>query len=146
MIIEKKIADPKNYGDKRNVEDIEYIVIQEVSDKPISHYQVMNNKVIQVIPDDYISNSVNGPKCCHLGIYHGISTKYNSITICIAEIPNNDDLDLLSHLIMTIKRRYKISVDKIIRQSEVTGEPNPQIFLDNDLWRKKVIQRIHEML
>ena len=146
MIIEKKIADPKNYGDKRNVEDIEYIVIQEVSEKPISHYQVMNNNVIQVIPDDYISNSVNGPRCCHLGIYHGICTKYNSITICIAEKPNNDDLDLLSHLIMTIKRRYKISIDKIIRQSEVTGEPNPQMFLDNDLWHKKVIQRIHEML
>lgn len=146
MIIEKKIADPKNYGDKRNVEDIKYIVIQEVSDKPISHYQVLNNNVIQVIPDDYISNSVNGPRCCHLGIYHGICTKYNSITICIAESPNNDDLDLLSHLIMTIKRRYKISVDKIIRQSEVTGEANPQMFLDNDLWRKKVIQRIHEML
>lgn len=145
MIIEKKYTDPKNYGDKRKVEDIEYIVIQEISEKPISHYHVINEKVVQLIPDDFISNSVNGPRCCYLGIYHGICTKYNSITICIADTPNKCDMELLSHLIMTLKRRYKISENKIIRQSEVTGEPNPQIFLDNELWRKKVIQRIQEM-
>lgn len=145
MVIDKKFTEPKNYGDKRNKNDIEYIVIQEFSDKPTAHYHIVNEQVLQLIPDDFISNAVNGGKCCNLGIYHGICTKYNCISICIVENPNENDLELLSHLIMTIKRRYKISDDNILRQSDVTGEPNPQMFLDNRKWHEKVIQRVKNM-
>ena len=35
---------------------------------------------------------------------------------------------LLFHVIMTLKRRYKVDLTKIIRQADVTGEPNPKYF------------------
>ena len=145
MVIEKKFTESKNYGDKRNKDDIEYIVVQEFSDKPTAHYHIVGEKAVQLIPDDYISNAVNGGRYCHLGVYHGICTKFNSISICISENPTDDDLKLLSHVIMTLKRRYKVDLTKIIRQADVTGEPNPQIFLDSSKWHDRVIQKIIDM-
>jgi hypothetical protein len=125
MIIESKITESKNYGDKRETENINFIVIQSFSDRPTSHYHVINGKIYQVIPDDFISNSVNGPRLTHFGKYHGICTKYNSISINIDEDCSLTDIQQLSFLIMTLKRKYKINVDKIIRQMDITGEANP---------------------
>lgn len=145
MIIESKISDSKNYGEVRETKDIEYIVVQSFSDRPTSHYHVINGKIYHIIPDDYISDSVNGPRLTHFGRCHGICTKYNSISINIDNECTNTDIQQLSFLIMSLKRKYKIDVEKIIRQLDITGEADPIVFFDNSKWHEKVLQKIIDM-
>lgn len=145
MTIEPKYTDPRNYGDVRDIKDIEYIVVQSFSKRPTAHYHIIKGKIYQIIPDEYISESVNGPKLTHFGKYHGICTKYNSISINIDENCSNKDIQLLSYLIMSIKRKYNVKKEKIIRQLEVTGEADPLRFFDSEEWNKKVINRIIDM-
>lgn len=46
---------------------------------------------------------------------------------------------------MSIKRKYNVKKEKIIRQLEVTGEADPLRFFDSEEWNKKVINRIIDM-
>ena len=82
MKIVKKFADIKP-RDKRDTKDINYIVIQAFSDQDTSHYHVSDGKIVQILPDNCISNSINGGKVSRFGLYHGICNKYNSVSICI---------------------------------------------------------------
>lgn len=145
MIIDQKITNPKNYDAERPTSDIVYIVIQSLKNKPTGHYHVANGKAVQVIPDKNISNSVNGGQLNRMGRLHGICTKYNSITICVPEKPSKADLEVIPHLVMTIKRRYKISKENIIRQKDITGELNPMIWVDDDKWQRDIINALADM-
>lgn len=144
MKIQRRIADTGSYGDRRALSDITYIVIQTIENKPISHYNIVKGEVIQRIPDDYISDAVNGRKLCSKGILHGICTKYNCISIGLPEKLSTDDENACIKLIMTIKQRYKIEDSNVIRQMDVTGEPNPMIWQDNNKWAK-FIQRLKDL-
>ena len=79
MKIEKKIADMRFYGDKRNTDDIVYIVVQSIGNKPTPHYHIVEGEAVQIVPDHHISNSVNGARVNKRGYLHGVCTKYNSI-------------------------------------------------------------------
>lgn len=145
MKIDKQLAPLKYYGDRRSKDDIIYIVVQSIDNRPITHYQVVNGIAIQKIPDDYLSDAVNGPRMCSFGYLHGICTKYNSITIGISDRLSEDDLQTCRHLIMTIKQRYKIHDDCIIRQRDVTGEANPEIWFDDDRWKADIKDKLIEL-
>lgn len=145
MKIEKKYADTK-VREKRSTDDIEYIVIQSFNNKDTSHYHISDGKVIQILPDSCISNSVNGGKLSDLGVYHGICTKYNSISISVNNHPDEEDIELCKHLIMTLIYRHKIIKNKIIRQTDITGEVSPEIWFDIDKWNSDVIDKIKDML
>ena len=145
MKIERKYADTK-LREKRDINDIKYIVIQSFNNKDTSHYHISDGKVMQILPDAYISNSVNGGKLSDLGRYHGICTKYNSVSISINNHPNEEDIDLCRHLIMTLIYRHKVIKDNIIRQTDITGEVSPEIWFDKDKWDSDVIEKIKDML
>ena len=145
MKIEQKFADAKNYGDKRDKKDIEYIVIQTINNKPITHYQVRDGSAFQYIPDDFSSDSVNGARLSTRGVFHGICTKYNSISIGLPYKPSTDEIQICIKLIMTIKQRYKVKNEKVIRLTDITGEPNPERWYDNGRWQKDIISNLIEL-
>lgn len=146
MKIEKKYTSLKKFGDKRKTDDINYIVVQSIGDRPTPHYHVVAEKVYQIIPDNYMSNSVNGARLSRHGVYHGICTKYNCISIGINENPTREDRDLCIHLILTLMQRYNLSSDKIIRQKDITGEVDPEIWFDESDWSRNVIRHINDIL
>ena len=145
MKIEKKYAHCSHYGDKRDENDINYIVIKSIDDKPITHYHIVNGTAIQLIPDENISDSVNGAKMCVKGYLHGICTRYNSISIGVSDKMSKEDLQTLINLIMTIRQRYKIKNENVIRQKDITGEFNPEIFYEDDTWKKNILDKLIEI-
>lgn len=145
MKIEKKYAHCSHYGDKRDENDINYIVIKSIDDKPITHYHIVNGTAIQLIPDENISDSVNGARMCVKGYLHGICTRYNSVSIGVSDKMSKEDLQTLINLIMTIRQRYKIKNENVIRQMDITGEFNPEIFYEDDTWKKNILDKLIEI-
>ena len=146
MRIEKKITDSKNYGDKRKTSDIQYIVVMSLGDKPTPHYHIADGKAYQIVPDSNLSKSVNGAKMNRRGIYHGICTTYNSISIGMVDNPSQEDTEMCLRLMMTIMQRYNIPYNKVIRKRDVTGEINPEIWDDDNKWKLKVMERLKKKL
>lgn len=134
MKIEKKLASPKFYKEKRQREDIKYIVVQVIENNIIPHYHVYDGRAIQLIPDHYTSDSVNGARLSRFGVLHGICTKYNCISVGVPWNMSEEDKQTCINLIMTIKQRYKIDNDNVIRQMDVTGVENPMIWKDKEKW------------
>lgn len=145
MKIERQLAPIKCYGGKRSKNDIVYIVLQDIDNKPLTHYRIIEGQAIQKIPDDYVSDAVNGPRFSRNGYLHGICTKYNSISIGIPDHMTEDDVQTCLHLIMTIKQRYKVHNDCIIRKTDVTGEINPESLFDNDRWKADIKDKLIEI-
>lgn len=134
MKIEKKLANPKYFDGERPKEDIKYIVIQNIDNIAMPHYHLSDGMVIQVIPDDKMTDAVSGPKLTRFGVLHGICSKYNSISIGVPYKMSVEDKQTCINLIMTIKQRYKIDNDNVIRQMDVTGVENPIIWKDKEKW------------
>lgn len=146
MKIEKRITSPKNYGDKRDTKDILYIVIDSIDNGPSCHYHIANGKAYQIVPDNYMSDSINGARLSRLGVYHGICTKYNSISIGIDDNPSDEEIDLCFHTVMMLLQRYAISLDNILRKVDVTGTAEPEIWFDNYRWNRDIVNRIRNTL
>lgn len=144
MRIEKKITEACNYGDGRNTNDIQYIVLLSLDDKPTPHYHINEGKAFQVIPDNNMSAAVNGPRMSKYGIYHGICTKYNSISIGTTN--SHKDKETCLHLIMTLMQRYDVAPDNVLRIKDVTGEVGPNVWDDDEKWESDVIDRLRNIL
>lgn len=142
MKIEKRLISYKNIKEKRTKDEIKYIVVQTIEENKLSHYRIVNGKAIQFIPDTGLSDSVNGARLSFLGHLHGICTKYNSISIGITDNISNDDIQTCYNLIMTLKQRYNIDKKNIVRQLDVTGVSNPEIWQDNNAWEKDIISKL----
>ena len=145
MKIEKKFAHCKHYGDKRSTNDIDYIVVKSIDDRPITHYHVVNKTAIQLVPDENISDSVNGPRMCAKGYLHGVCTRYNSVSIGIDDKMSRDDVQTLINLIMTLRQRYKVKNENVIRLKDITGECNPEMLYDDDSWKKDIKDMLIEV-
>lgn len=142
MKIERKIAEPRHYGDKRSTKDIKFIVIQTIGNKATTHYHITDGTAIQFVPDDHMSDSVNGPRMNRLGIFHGICTKYNSISIGVPSKMSDDDVQTCLNLIMTLKQRYKINNNDIVRQKDITGENDPVKWYDDYKWTNDIKNKL----
>lgn len=142
MKIERKIAEPRHYGDKRSTRDIKYIVLQTIGNKATTHYHISDGIAIQFVPDDHMSNAVNGAKMNRLGVLHGICTKYNSISIGVPCKMSEEDIQTCLNLVMTLKQRYKINNNDIVRQKDITGEVDPGKWYDDDCWNNDIKNKL----
>ena len=133
MRIYKDLVKNSNQG-QRQCDEIIFIVIQDHNDDNVCHYNVTNNKVVQLIPDENISASVSGPKINKNGIKHGVCTMYNSISIALKDNIDTEGQKLCKKLIMTLKMRYKIKNENILRIKDVTGVTSPLAWQNNDDW------------
>ena len=144
MRIESRFTNSQNYDGIRP-EDIKYIVIQNIDNKFSPHYHIKDGKAIQIIPDNNMSDSVNGGKLNICGTLHGICTKYNSISIGVCDNLSKDDKKTCINLIMTLKQRYKVEKNNIIRKKDITGALEPTEWYNDKNWIEEVVKQIVEL-
>ena len=120
-------------------------MVKNINNKALTHYVVKDEMVIQHIPDDNISEAVNGGRLNKFGYLHGICNKYNSISIGIISGMSSSGKKTCLNLIMTLKQRYKIDNDNIVRQMDVTGDIDPECWHDSKLWQAEIINNLIEI-
>lgn len=144
MRIESRLTNPKNYDDTRP-ESIKYIVIQNIGNKFSPHYHIKDGKAVQIVPDANMSNSVNGGKLNGCGVFHGVCTKYNSISIGVCDNLSREDKKVCINLVMTLKQRYNVEKNNIIRKKDVTGVLEPTEWHNDKNWIEEVVKQIIEL-
>lgn len=144
MRIESRLTNPENYDDVRP-DSIKYIVIQNIGNTYSPHYHIKDGKAIQIIPDVNMSNSVNGGRLNGCGMLHGICTKYNSISIGVCDNLSKDDKKACIDLVMTLKQRYNVEKNNIIRKKDITGVSEPTEWYNDKNWIEEVVKQIIEL-
>ena len=160
-------ARKENFGGKRALRDIRYIVVHYTANKmdkavnngeyfakhitkSSAHYFVDENEVIQSVKDDYIAYSVGGSKYKNTGggSLYGICKNANSISVELCDsyygVPQKT-AERAAELIRGLMHKYNVSIENVIRHYDVTGKICPRPFAeDESLWNdfKKRLERI----
>ena len=152
--MKKKLANKSNYGAKRTVDKIKYIVLHYTANdgdtdenngkyfannvvKASAHYFVDGDSVTQSVPDNYAAYSVGGNKYKNCsttggGKFHGKCTNTNSISIELCDDVKNGTIypsaATIANAIELTKakmKEYGIPKENVIRHFDVTGKPCP---------------------
>lgn len=152
--LKKHIAHSSNYGGKRSLAKIKYIVIHFTANdgdtdenngkyfannvvKASAHYFVDDDSVTQSVPDNYIAYAVGGSKysdCSKTGggKYYGKCTNSNSISIEICDDRKNGTIypsaQTIANAIALTKdlmKKYNIPASRVIRHFDVNGKRCP---------------------
>ena len=164
--MKKDLAHTSNYGSKRSLSDIKYIVIHYTSNdgdtdeancnyynganrKASAHYFVDDDSVSQSVPDDYVAWSVGGSKYSNCkttggGSLHGKCTNSNSLSIEICDdvrngkvYPSDATIENVLELTRTLMKKYNIPASRVIRHFDVTGKSCPAYWCGTDTKNKK---------
>ena len=148
------IANKANYGAKRQLSKIKYIVIHYTGNdgdtdegngkffknnivKASAHYFVDDDSVTQSVPDDYVANSVGGKKYADCnktggGKFHNKCTNTNSISIELCDDVKNGvvypSAKTIANAVEFVKakmKEYGIPAANVIRHFDVTGKHCP---------------------
>lgn len=144
------IANKNNYGDKRSLSDIKYIVIHYTANdgdtdenngkffknnvvESSAHYFVDSDSVTQSVADDYVAWSVGGNKYNNNGgTLYKKCTNANSISIELCDDvkngivkPNQKTINNAIELTRNLMNKYNIPLSNVIRHYDVTGKPCP---------------------
>lgn len=159
----KRLAHKSNYGSKRALGNIKYIVIHYTANDgdtdegngnhfannkvyASAHYFADGDSITQSVPDDYIAYSVGGKKYsdCNKtggGKFYGQCTNANSISIELCDEVKNGKYDFTKatianaiELIKILMKKYNVPIERVIRHFDVTGKNCPAPFVDNALW------------
>ena len=165
-VLKTNIANKSNYGAKRAVTTIKYIVIHYTANdgdtdenngkyfknnivKASAHYFVDDDSVTQSVPDDYIAWAVGGTKLdsCKTsggGKYHSKCTNTNSISIELCDTlkngvvyPSAKTIENALTLTKELMKKYSIPKEKVIRHFDVTGKGCPAYWVDDAKWQKE---------
>ena len=165
-IAKSLFANPKNYGGKRRLSSIKYIVIHYTSNdgdtdeanakyfhnnvvKASAHYFVDDDSYTKSVPLKNIAWSVGGKKYSNCGKtgggkHYGICTNENSINIELCDTVKNGKIyptkaTINNALVLTRKLMKKCHIDKahVIRHFDVTGKPCPAYWVDKQKWKKE---------
>lgn len=165
--LKQQIADKKNYGTKRNVSNIKYIVIHYTGNdgdsdesnakyfqkkiiEASAHYFVDDDSITQSVPDDYNAYAVGGKKWNNSGgRLYGTANNSNSISIELCDTVKNDKvyptqktinnaIELTQHLM----RKYNIPAHRVIRHYDVNGKPCPLYWINDNLWEQEFHSKI----
>lgn len=157
VTIKIREANKKNYGEKRNLSNIKYIVIhytandgdtdeanakyfQEHIVNASAHYFVDDDSITQSVPDDYVAWSVGGnkyPNTKGASLYRKC-TNGNSISVELCDTKKNGKYDFTEatiknaiDLVKLLMKKYSIPIDNIIRHYDVTGKICPAPFVED---------------
>ena len=159
-------ANPKNYGRKRSLSSIKYIVIHYTANdgdhdesnakyfhnnvvKASAHYFVDDDSYTKSVPLKNIAWSVGGkkyPNCGKTGggKKYGLCTNANSINIELCDTVRDGKAGasaatIQNALTLTRKLMKKYNIDKahVIRHFDVTGKPCPAYWVDDKKWKKE---------
>ena len=159
------LANKANYGNKRPLSSIKYIVFHFTSNdgdsdegngnyfknnivKASAHYFVDDNSVTQSVPDDYVAYSVGGSKyndCAKTGggSLYGIANNANTLNIELCDskkdgkvMATDKTLDNAVALCKSLMKRYNINKHHVIRHFDVNGKHCPSYFMNANAWKK----------
>ena len=159
--LKQNLANRANYGSKRDLSKIKYLVIHYTSNdgdsdeangkyfannvvKASSHYFVDDNSVTQSVPDDYVAYAVGG-KCQsnHHPMYKVI-TNTNSISIEMCDNHKDGTVHICDEtlantyaLARALMSKYNITIDRVYRHFDVNGKlcPNCNGLLEDAIWQ-----------
>lgn len=166
--IKIKTANRSNYGGKRNIADIKYIVIHYTANDgdtdegngnyfannivgASAHYFVDDDSITRSVPDDYIAWAVGGSKYKYTkgGTFYGKCTNANSISIELCDTKKNGVYDFTeatmknaADLVKLLMKKYNVPVEKVIRHYDVTGKVCPKPFVDDEKAWKEFKERL----
>ena len=160
-VLKQNLANKANYGGKRDLSKIKYLVIHYTSNdgdsdeangsyfarrivKASSHYFVDDNSVTQSVPDDYAAYAVGG-KCQsnHHPMYKVI-TNTNSISIEMCDNHKDGTVHICDEtlantyaLARALMSKYNITIDRVYRHYDVNGKlcPNCNGLLEDAIWQ-----------
>lgn len=154
-------ANKNNYGEKRNIKSIKYIVIHytandgdtakgngnyfknKLEDPSSAHYFVDDNCVVRSVPDNYIAYSVGGKKYSDCdetggGSMYGIILNKNSISVELCDTVRNNKNDFTEQtiknaveLVKYLMDKYNIDINHIYRHFDVNGKMCPLPMINN---------------
>lgn len=162
------IANRANYGEKRDLSGIRWIVLHYTANdgdsdenngeyfrKAIvnasSHLFVDDNSVTQSVPDDYVSWSVGGGKYNNTNgaKYFGSCTNQNSISVELCDnvkdgvvYPTANTISNAIQVVCELMSKYGISADHVIRHYDVTGKICPAYWVDDNKWESEFHSKI----
>lgn len=164
-------ANPKNYGGKRSLSSIKYIVIHYTANdgdhdesnakyfhnnvvKASAHYFVDDDSYTKSVPLKNIAWSVGGkkyPNCGKTGggKKYGLCTNVNSLNIELCDTVRDGKAGASAATIqnavtLTKKLMKKYNIDKahVIRHFDVTGKPCPAYWTDDKKWKKEFLDKL----
>lgn len=161
-IFKTKLANRNNYGNKRDLNQIKYLVIHytgndgdsdennanyfnNVITKTSAHYFVDDNSITQIVPDNFIAYAVGGKYQSNHHPMYKIITNSNSISIEMCDVNRNGIIEVsdktlvnVYELVRKLMNIYKIDINHIYRHYDVNGKlcPNCNGLLDDNVWNK----------
>lgn len=162
MNLVKVLANRINYGNKRNTNNIKWLVIHYTANdgdsakgngnyfknnkpKASAHYFVDDNVIVNSVPDNYTAYAVGGKKYNNNGgKYYGVCTNANSISIELCDTQRNGKSDLSEktrknaiELARYLCKKYKIDKNHVIRHYDITSKLCPKYFVEDEkAWKK----------
>ncbi len=163
--VKKNIANKNNYGGKRSVSSIKYIVVHFTANdgdtdeangnyfennvvKTSAHYFIDDDSVTQSVPDGYIAYAVGGGKYsdCYTtggGKLYGIATNSNTLNFELCDtkrdgkiMATEKTLDNAAEFISKKMKEYNVDIDHVIRHFDVNGKHCPAYFMVQKEWDK----------
>lgn len=164
-IFKQRIAHRANYGSKRALSRIKYIVWHYTANdgdsdegngnyfannivQASAHYFVDGDSVTQSVPDDYVAYSVGGNKYSNCnktggGKFYGQCTNANSISIELCDEVRNGKSDFSAstienaiELTKILMKKHNVDINHVIRHFDVTGKQCPLPLVDNAKWKE----------
>ena len=157
-------ANRSNYGDKRSLGNIKYIVIHYTANdgdsargngnyfknnivKASAHYFVDDDTIVRSVPDEYTAWSVGGNKYSDCdrtggGKWYGKCTNSNSISVELCDTVKNGVSDFSEstvrnavELVRSLMGQYGVDTGHVIRHFDVTGKICPKPYIDGAAWQ-----------
>lgn len=174
MVFKTKLAHRNNYGSKRNVNTIKYIVLHYTSNdgdtdeananyfsqdlkangKPVAsaHYFVDDDSYTQSVPDDYVAWAVGGSKWNNNGgRLYGIANNSNSISIEMCDTKKDGTVKATPQTIANtieltkmLMDKYNIPVSNVIRHYDVNGKTCPMYWVNDTVWKVEFLDKLRE--
>ena len=162
-VMKTNLAKRTNYGGKRSVSKIKYIVIHYTANdgdtdeangnyfhnnviEASAHYFVDDDSVTISVPDDYVAWSVGGTKWSDCpktggGKFYGIVNNTNSISIEMCDTKRDGKIMATeatmantAELCKLLMEKYNIDVEHVIRHFDVNGKHCPAYFMNENSW------------
>lgn len=106
--------------------------------KSSAHYFVDDDTIVQSVEEDYVAYSVGGKKLNSGGIYHGVVTNYNSISIELCDTVKDGKYNVSAktranaiELAKDIVKRHNIDKSHVVRHYDITGKMCPKYYVDD---------------
>jgi N-acetylmuramoyl-L-alanine amidase len=153
MTIKQIIANVKNFLKKKYVK--KWLVIHFTANdgdnatnngkyfknnvvKASAHYFVDDDTIVKSVEEDYVAYAVGGKKLNSGGIYHGVVTNYNSISIEMCDTVKDGKYNVSAktranaiELAKDIVKRHNIDKSHVVRHYDITGKMCPKYYVDD---------------